>query len=126
MELPMKTKLIGPVVVMAALAQGQTLKGQDCPPETKRSAQSQTASNKQTQQRWVKLKDILAEELGIDKNEITPTSRFKEDFGADSLDMVEIVMRVEEDFKIEIPDADACKFEKVCDVYTFIAKHQAK
>jgi len=126
MELPMKTKLIGPVVIIAALAPGQTLKGQDCLPGTKSSAQSQTASDKGTQQRWEKLKDILAEELGIDKDKITPASRFKEDFGADSLDMVEIVMRLEEDFKIEIPDAEAGKFQKVCDVYTYLAKHQAK
>ena len=122
----MKTILIGPVVIMAALAPGQTLKGQGCLPGTKSSAQSQTASDKDTRQRWEKLKDLLAEELGIDKDKITPTSRFKEDLEADSLDMVEIVMRVEEDFKIEIPDADACKFEKVCDVYTYLAKHKAK
>ena len=51
-----------------------------------------------------KVKQIIVDELGVDENEVTPNARFIDDLGADSLDTVELVMRFEEEFGIEIPD----------------------
>ena len=56
-----------------------------------------------------KIKQIIVDELGVDENEVTPNARFIDDLGADSLDTVELVMRFEEEFGIEIPDEDAEK-----------------
>ena len=56
-----------------------------------------------------KIKQIIVDELGVDEAEVTESARFIEDLGADSLDLVELVMRFEEEFDIEIPDEDAEK-----------------
>ncbi|MBU2504437.1 MAG: acyl carrier protein, partial [Candidatus Omnitrophica bacterium] len=56
-----------------------------------------------------KIKEIIAEQLGVKKEEIKPESSFIDDLGADSLDTVEVVMALEEEFGIEIPDEDAEK-----------------
>ena len=56
-----------------------------------------------------RVKKIIAEQLGVEEEEITPESSFVEDLGADSLDTVELVMAFEEEFSIEIPDEDAEK-----------------
>jgi acyl carrier protein len=56
-----------------------------------------------------RVKKIIAEQLGVEEEEITPESSFVEDLGADSLDTVELVMAFEEEFGIEIPDEDAEK-----------------
>ncbi len=56
-----------------------------------------------------KVKKIIAEQLGVDESEVTPDASFVEDLGADSLDTVELVMALEEEFGIEIPDEDAEK-----------------
>lgn len=56
-----------------------------------------------------KVKKIVAEQLGVDEEEVTPEASFVEDLGADSLDTVELVMAFEEEFGIEIPDDDAEK-----------------
>ncbi len=56
-----------------------------------------------------KVKKIVAEQLGVDEEEVTPEASFVEDLGADSLDTVELVMAFEEEFSIEIPDDDAEK-----------------
>lgn len=56
-----------------------------------------------------KIKQIIVDELGVDEAEVTENARFIEDLGADSLDLVELVMRFEEEFDIEIPDEDAEK-----------------
>ena len=58
-----------------------------------------------------KVKQIIVDELGVDENEVTPNARFIDDLGADSLDTVELVMRFEEEFGIEIPDEDAEKIQ---------------
>lgn len=58
-----------------------------------------------------KIKQIIVDELGVDEAEVTENARFIEDLGADSLDLVELVMRFEEEFDIEIPDEDAEKFK---------------
>lgn len=69
-----------------------------------------------------KVKEIVAEELSVDAGIVTPQARFVEDLGADSLDVVELVMRFEEEFEIEIPDEDAEKITTVGDAVTYIEK----
>ena len=54
-----------------------------------------------------KIKDILTEQLNVDENDITMESSFVDDLGADSLDIVELIMAMEEEFEIEIPEEDA-------------------
>ena len=74
-----------------------------------------------------KVKDIIAEQLGVKKEEIKPESSFVDDLGADSLDTVEVVMALEEEFSIEIPDEDAEKITTVGEAVKYIdAKVQAK
>ncbi|HEX8550417.1 MAG TPA: acyl carrier protein [Abditibacteriaceae bacterium] len=69
-----------------------------------------------------KVKEIVAEELSVDAGVVTPQARFVEDLGADSLDVVELVMRFEEEFEIEIPDEDAEKITTVGDAVDYIEK----
>ena len=57
-----------------------------------------------------RVKKIIGEQLGVEEDEVTPEASFVEDLGADSLDTVELVMALEEEFGIEIPDEDAEKF----------------
>jgi len=67
-----------------------------------------------------KIKQIIVDELGVDEAEVTENARFIEDLGADSLDLVELVMRFEEEFDIEIPDEDAEKITTVKDAVEYI------
>jgi len=67
-----------------------------------------------------KVKEIIAEQLGVKKEEIRPESSFVDDLGADSLDTVEIVMALEEEFGIEIPDEDAEKISTVGEAIQYI------
>ena len=67
-----------------------------------------------------KVKDIIFEQLGVKKEEIKPESSFIDDLGADSLDTVEVVMALEEEFGIEIPDEDAEKITTVGDATKYI------
>jgi acyl carrier protein len=67
-----------------------------------------------------KVKKIIAEQLGVEEEDITPDSSFVEDLGADSLDTVELVMAFEEEFSIEIPDEDAEKILTVQNVVDYI------
>jgi len=64
---------------------------------------------------------IIAEQLGVDKNEVTASKSFVEDLNADSLDLTELVMTLEEKFDVEIPDDKAEKLKTVKDVIDFIA-----
>jgi acyl carrier protein len=70
-----------------------------------------------------KVKEIVAEQLGKDVNEITTGASFIDDLGADSLDIVELVMKMEEEFGIEIPDEEAEKIKTVTDVVEYIKAH---
>ncbi|HMW02226.1 MAG TPA: acyl carrier protein [Acidobacteriota bacterium] len=70
-----------------------------------------------------KVRQIIVEELGVDESEVTPKARFIDDLGADSLDTVELVMRFEEEFGIEIPDEDAEKITSVREAVTYIEAH---
>lgn len=70
-----------------------------------------------------KVKQIIVEQLGVDEAEVTPSAAFVDDLGADSLDIVELVMALEEAFDIEIPDEDAEKIRAVKDAVDYIEKH---
>jgi acyl carrier protein len=70
-----------------------------------------------------KVKQLIVEQLGVDEAEVTPTANFIEDLGADSLDIVELVMTFEESFEIEIPDEDAEKIHTVKDSVDYIQSH---
>jgi acyl carrier protein len=72
-----------------------------------------------------RVRAILVEQLGL-KNEPKPTDRFVEDLGADSLDFVELVMAVEEEFNLEIPDEEAVKLKTLVDAVAFIGKAQKR
>ena len=67
-----------------------------------------------------KIKKIIAEQLGVEEEDITPDSSFVEDLGADSLDTVELVMAFEEAFGIEIPDEDAESLQTVGDAIRYL------
>jgi acyl carrier protein len=71
-----------------------------------------------------KIRQIIVDELGVDEAEVTENARFIEDLGADSLDLVELVMRFEEEFGIEIPDEDAEKIQSVRDAYNYVEQHK--
>lgn len=70
-----------------------------------------------------KVKDIISEQLGIDAEEINMESSFIDDLGADSLDIVELIMALETEFDLEIPDEDAEKIATVSDVVGYIKNH---
>ena len=67
-----------------------------------------------------KVKDIIVEQLGVNPEQVTPNASFIEDLGADSLDIVELVMAFEEEFSVEVPDEDAEKLQTVGDVVKYI------
>lgn len=71
-----------------------------------------------------KIKQIIVDELGVDEAEVTENARFIEDLGADSLDLVELVMKFEEEFGIEIPDEDSEKIQSVRDAYAYVEQHK--
>ncbi len=70
-----------------------------------------------------KVKKIIAEKLGVDISEVVPEASFVDDLGADSLDLVELIMSMEEEFDIEISDDDAEKIIRVKDAINFINTH---
>ena len=72
-----------------------------------------------------KVKKIIVDQLGVDTAEVTPEASFIEDLGADSLDTVELVMALEEEFGIEIPDEEAEKIATVKDAIEYIKAHAA-
>lgn len=73
-----------------------------------------------------KVKKIIMEQLDVTEEEVTSTATFVDDLGADSLDMVEMVMAFEEEFGIEIPDEDAEKIKCVLDSVEYLTKKTAK
>ena len=72
-----------------------------------------------------KVKSIIADQLGVSEDEIKMESSFIEDLGADSLDIVELVMAMEEEFEIEIPDEEAENIKTVGDAIKYISQHKA-
>ena len=71
-----------------------------------------------------KVRDIVVEQLGVDEEQVTLEATFIDDLGADSLDIVELIMAFEEEFNIEIPDEAAAKLKTVQDVVDYIEKHK--
>ena len=71
-----------------------------------------------------RLKKLIVEQLGVDEEEVTAQASFVEDLNADSLDLVELIMSLEEEFGMEISDEDAEKIQKVQDAVDFIEEHQ--
>ena len=72
-----------------------------------------------------KVKAIIVDKLGVDENEVKLESSFTNDLGADSLDTVELIMELEKEFEITIPDEEAEKIATVGDVVNYIEQHQA-
>ncbi|MCL6582016.1 MAG: acyl carrier protein [bacterium] len=70
-----------------------------------------------------RVKEIITEQLGVDEKEVTPDASFIDDLGADSLDTVELVMALEEEFDIEISDEDAEKIITVGDAINYIKEN---
>jgi acyl carrier protein len=73
-----------------------------------------------------KVKDIIVERLDVNADQVTPDAKFIEDLGADSLDTVELVMALEENFGLDIPDEEAEKLQSVGDVIKYIEESQQK
>ena len=71
-----------------------------------------------------KVREIICEQLGVSEEEVTPEASFIEDLGADSLDIVELVMAMEEEFEVEIPDEEAEHIKTVQDAINFINEHK--
>jgi len=71
-----------------------------------------------------RVKEIVWEQLGVSEEEVTPEASFIEDLGADSLDIVELVMALEEEYELEISDEDAEKIKTVQDVINYIENHR--
>ena len=71
------------------------------------------------------VKEVIVEQLNVAPEEVKPEAKFVEDLGADSLDVVEMIMALEEKFEIEIPDSEAEKIQTVQDVLDFIEKAKA-
>ena len=72
-----------------------------------------------------RVKKVVASQLNVVNEKLSPTASFVDDLGADSLDVVELVMAFEEEFGIEIPDEDAEKIRTVGDAVSYISKKQA-
>ncbi|MEN9846544.1 MAG: hypothetical protein RIS36_1691 [Pseudomonadota bacterium] len=72
-----------------------------------------------------RVKSIIVEQLGVSLEEVTPQASFIEDLGADSLDIVELIMALEEEYDLEIPDEDAEKIQTVDDVTKYIQGKQS-
>ena len=70
------------------------------------------------------MKEIICEQLGVGEEEVRPEASFIEDLGADSLDIVELVMALEEEYEMEISDEDAEKIRTVGDVVKYIEEHK--
>ena len=73
-----------------------------------------------------RVKQIIVEQLGVDEAEVTPTASFVDDLGADSLDVVELVMALEEEFETEIPDEEAEKITTVQQAIEYINDRRTK
>jgi acyl carrier protein len=79
------------------------------------------AAEKSVEQR---IKDIIVDQLNVNADQVTPEAKFIEDLGADSLDTVELVMALEEEFGVEIPDEEAEKLQTVGDVLKYVEELQ--
>ena len=71
-----------------------------------------------------KIKAVIVDQLGVDEAQVTMTASFTEDFGADSLDLVDLIMGLEQEFDIEIPDEDVEKITTVGDAVKYVKDHE--
>jgi acyl carrier protein len=72
-----------------------------------------------------KIQEIAADRLGVDEGDVTPEASFREDLEADSLDLVELIMELEEQFGMEIPDEEAEKITTVEEAVDYVVEHQS-
>jgi acyl carrier protein len=72
-----------------------------------------------------RLKKLIAEQLGVEENRVVPSASFTDDLDADSLDLVELIMSLEEEFNVEIPDEDAEKIVTVKDAMDYLKTREA-
>jgi len=77
------------------------------------------------QKTYERLKKIVVEQLGVDEADVKPEASFVDDLNADSLDLVELIMSLEEEFAVEISDEDAEKIKSVGDAQEYIEEHVA-
>jgi acyl carrier protein len=77
-----------------------------------------------TSSTYDRLKKIVVEQLGVDEEDVKPEASFVDDLNADSLDLVELIMSLEEEFGMEISDEDAERIQKVSDAVEYIEEHQ--
>ncbi len=70
-----------------------------------------------------RLKKMIADQLGVEETQVVPSASFADDLNADSLDLVELIMSIEEEFGVEIPDEDAEKITTVGDALTYLNEH---
>jgi acyl carrier protein len=96
-----------------------------CPPAGKYVERVNVIGNQNMSDIVERVKKVIVDQLGVKESDVTPEASFIEDLGADSLDTVELVMALEEEFGTEIPDEDAEKITTVQKAVDYIQAHQA-